>query len=152
MSSGVVFGLYRLTTLPWASTRNFVKFQGRAVDPSGSGAASRRKQYSGAAPSPLTSIFANIGKFTSYFERANSRISASVPGSCLPNWLQAKARTFRSSRFSCSVRRPAYWGVSPHWLATLTTSAALPANWSNFTESPVIDFISNSWNFDMPPA
>jgi len=41
----------------------------------------------------LTSIFENRGKVQSYFEVANSRISASVPGSCAPNWLHGNPRT-----------------------------------------------------------
>ena len=35
----------------------------------------------------------NIGKVASYLLVANSRISASVPGSCAPNWLHGKAST-----------------------------------------------------------
>ena len=45
------------------------------------------------APSPFTSILANIGNCASYLERANSRISSFVPGSWAPNWLQGKAST-----------------------------------------------------------
>ena len=53
--------------------------------------------YNGAAPSPFTSILWNIGNVTSYFELTNSRISASVPGSCPANWLHGKPRTVTSS-------------------------------------------------------
>jgi len=41
--------------------------------------------YNSQAPSPLTSILANIGKVTAYFDWAKFRISSFVPGSCLPN-------------------------------------------------------------------
>jgi len=43
---------------------------------------------------PLTSILENIGKVTSYCF-ANSLISASVPGSCPPNWFEGNAMTLR---------------------------------------------------------
>merc|ERR1711937_713232 len=48
---------------------------------------------SGIAPAPFTSIFENIGNVTLYLLWANALISASVPGSCLPNWLQGKPST-----------------------------------------------------------
>ena len=62
----------------------------------------------------------------SKFEVTNSRISSSVPGSWLPNWLHGNPSTTRSSLSWWRVRRPAYWGVRPQALATLTTRASLP--------------------------
>ena len=95
--SGVVMGENRSTTLPCLSTRNFSKFQViSALSPS-PGCSVLSHAYSGAAPSPLTSILLNIGKVTSYFDVANSRISASEPGSCAPNWLHGKPSTVTSS-------------------------------------------------------
>ena len=46
-------------------------------------------------PSPLTTIFENIGKVTLYFDVQNSLISAFVPGSWLPNSFTGKPRITR---------------------------------------------------------
>jgi hypothetical protein len=42
--------------------------------------------------------------------------------------------------------------VRPQALATLTTRHVWPLNWSNDTDSPVIDVISSSWKVDIAPT
>ena len=41
----------------------------------------------------ITTSIENIGKLELYFDLANSSISASVPGSWLPNWLHGNPKT-----------------------------------------------------------
>jgi len=50
---------------------------------------------SGWASSPLTSTLAKSGKVTPKFFSQKSEISASSPGSWLPNWSQGKPSTTR---------------------------------------------------------
>jgi hypothetical protein len=80
--------------------------------------------YKSQAPSPFTSTLENNWKLQLYLLFANSRISSSLPGSCAPNWLQGKPRTFRSSRSFSNAHRPVYCPVRPHWLARFITSIA----------------------------
>src|SRR5258705_9396000 len=102
--------------------------------------------YRSHVPLPLTSIFSNSGKLTSYFDSQNSRICSLVPGSCAPNWLQGKPSTVKplSSFSSCRSCNPAYCGVSPQRLATLATRQVLPLKVDSFTGSPVVAFIVRS--------
>src|SRR3954449_2756266 len=55
-------------------------------------------------------------------------MSSAVPGSWPPNWLHGTPTTVnpRSAYSSCSFSSPAYCGVRPHLLATLTTRAGRP--------------------------
>src|SRR5262245_11055766 len=52
-------------------------------------------------------------------------MSDSLPGSCPPNWLQGNPSTTNCLTFNRRYRdsRPAYCGVNPHRLATLTMSS-----------------------------
>src|SRR4051795_1939890 len=55
-------------------------------------------------------------------------MSSALPGSWPMNWLHGKPTTVnpRGPYSSCSASSCVYCGVSPHLLATLTTSAGLP--------------------------
>src|SRR5262245_46117613 len=94
-AEGAVFGSKRAASLPSVPTRNLVKFHLISPAKLGSVSLSVRYLYIGWMPSPFTTIFANIGKVTLYFEEQNSLISALVPGSCAPNSLAGKPRTTR---------------------------------------------------------
>src|SRR5579862_1973311 len=78
----------------------------------------------------MTCSFAVIGKSTAKRVSQKVLISFSVPGSCAPkSFAGTPSTTSPLSRFSRqSFSSPSYCGVRPHWLATLTTSTALPLN------------------------
>jgi len=122
--SGVTIGSNRARTLPSLPTRNLVKFQPISGLPSGLAFSDLSMLYKSQAPSPFTSTLENSWKLQLYLLFANSRISSSLPGSCAPNWLQGKPRTFRSSRSFSNAHRPVYCPVRPHWLARFITSIA----------------------------
>src|ERR1041385_476684 len=95
----------------------------------------------------MTCSFAVMGKSTAKRVSQKALISDSVPGSCAPKSLQGTPRTMRPSLRLCahSDSRPEYCGVSPHWLATLTTSSALPLKFESGSFSPSIDLNSKSY-------
>jgi hypothetical protein len=64
-ASGFVVGANRVTTSPWRSTRNLVKFHLMLSLPSRPRASFFSHRNRGLACGPLTSTFANIGKLTS---------------------------------------------------------------------------------------
>src|SRR5208282_1681950 len=64
MDFGSVLEEKRLTTEPWRSTRNLVKFHWIRLIPRRPRLRSLRKRYSGWAAGPFTSILANMGKLT----------------------------------------------------------------------------------------
>ncbi|MOA42325.1 hypothetical protein D3C78_1643650 [compost metagenome] len=68
----------------------------------------------------------------------NARMSASLPGSCPANWLHGRPSTLKPRSRYCWYRcsSPAYWGVRPHFEATLTTSTTLPLNGASGRSSP----------------
>ena len=76
----------------------------------------------------MTSIFSSSGKLTPYVVEQKVWISSAVPGSWPANWLQGTPSTVnpRSAYSFCSLSRPAYCGVSPHWEATFTSRTAEP--------------------------
>src|SRR5947199_289238 len=92
------------------------------TDPSRPDCSRFRYAYKGCELAPLTSIFSNNGKVTSYCVLQNSKISPASPGSWAPNWLQGKPSTEkpRGEKSRCSSSRPRYCGVKPHLLAVLT--------------------------------
>src|SRR5471032_2724814 len=110
------------------------------LDPSKPGACFLSCTNSGWASLPLTSIFLNSGKLTPKFNSQNSEIAPSLPGSCLPNWLQGNPSTTSPWSLYCcqSCSRPLYCGVKPHLLAVLTTKMALPAKSAKVFCSPLI--------------
>src|SRR5206468_4787191 len=89
--------------------------------------------YRGWALTPMTCSFAVNGKSTLKRVSQKVLISVSVPGSCDPKSLHGTPSTTRlSSRFALhSASSPEYCGVSPHWLATFTTSSALPLKFAS---------------------
>ena len=91
-------------------------------------AAPFRYLYSGWAPFPFTSTFANIGKVTLYLRLQNDWMSASSPDSCHKNWLHGNPSTTSPRSLYClySSSRPAYCPTKPHLLATFTTSSTFP--------------------------
>ena len=107
----------------WQSSRR-CRRRRRASWPPWSG--SRRAATSLASPSTFT--FANSGKVTSYLwsRRSGCRPRSQAPGR------RSRCRESRAprSRLPCTrdtaTRAPLYWGVSPHFEATLTTSRTLP--------------------------
>src|SRR5262245_13248596 len=80
----------RATTFPARSTRNLLKFHEMAPPNSGFVCLLVRNLYRGWILSPLTEIFANIGKVTLYFDVQNVLISSFVPGSCQKKLLAGK--------------------------------------------------------------
>ena len=56
-------------------------------------------------------------------------MSASVPGSCPPNWLQGNPSISSpwSLYLSYTSCNPLYCGVKPHLLATFTIRSAFPS-------------------------
>ena len=128
------------TTLPSLPTRNFSKFH--LMSPAGAGLVSSpvRYLYSGSIPSPLTTILDIIGKVTLYLLVQNFSISSFVPGSCLPNSLAGMPMTTSPSfsYFSYSACSPSYCGVSPHLLATFTSSTTLPLYLDSSTGLPLM--------------
>src|SRR5258706_3105401 len=70
-------------------------------------------------------------------------MSASLPGSWLPNWLHGKPSTASPclAYFSCSAARSSYCGVKPHSLAVFTIRTTFPLYWERSTSFPASVFI-----------
>src|ERR1019366_5194796 len=144
--SGVTLGSKRATTLPFLFTRNLGKFHW--ISPP----VAVRNRYSGAWSSPLTEIFEYMGKVTLYLLLQDVLISSLVPGSWAPKLLAGNPRITnpRSLYFSYSDSIPAYCGVNPHLLATLTISTTLPWYAESGAGLPSIEFRVNSCTLDAP--
>lgn len=92
-SSGLVVGAKRARTRPSLAIRNLVKFHLMAVVPSTPLAELFRNAKTGASSDPFTSTLASTGNVTPKLSWQNCWISASVPGSWPPNWLQGNPIT-----------------------------------------------------------
>jgi len=146
-ASGATLEPKRAITLPFLSARNFVKFQPTEPPVDGFKFLSVRNWYRGAWFLPLTDTFANMGNVTLYLMEQKVLISSLVPGSCQRKSLAGNPRTTSplSLYFWYSASKPAYWGVKPQRLATLTMRVTLPLNRARGVGWPSMEFNVNSW-------
>ena len=129
-ASGSVAGRNRATTLPSGLTRNFSKFHW--MSPASPSASASGGQL-GVERVPARPVDVDLGEHRERdavvrrAELGDLLGACPAPGrrtGCTGNPTTVKPR---SANRSCSRCRPAYWGVSPHFDATLTTSSVLPA-------------------------